>query len=174
MCMPRAPCRRATRPLHLHLKLPASMDPPTAIASLSPPSSCPPCSIPVSPGTTHQLVRQYLLHYGYADTLRAFDAAAGLLEQAGAQGQGQGQQGQQQLDMAGCVGAYDPGVQSFLVCTAAARNVRSRRADSCRCILPTRASWRRAGTRDRPRLSMGIHDSLRHAWHTLEPFSQIH
>ena len=30
-------------------------------------------------GVTHQLVRQYLLHFGYADTLRAFDAAAGVL-----------------------------------------------------------------------------------------------
>ncbi|KAG2484878.1 hypothetical protein HYH03_016362 [Edaphochlamys debaryana] len=34
--------------------------------------------IPVSSGTSHQLVRQYLLHYGYEDTLRAFDEAAGL------------------------------------------------------------------------------------------------
>eukprot|EP00198_Chlamydomonas_reinhardtii_P005705 XP_001695041.1 predicted protein [Chlamydomonas reinhardtii] len=34
--------------------------------------------IPVSPGTSHALVRQYLLHYGYADTLAAFDAAAGI------------------------------------------------------------------------------------------------
>ena len=30
-------------------------------------------------GVTHQLVRQYLLHFGYADTLRAFDSAAGVL-----------------------------------------------------------------------------------------------
>lgn len=36
------------------------------------------CRIPVCPGTTHQVVRQYLLHYGYEDTLRAFDVAAGL------------------------------------------------------------------------------------------------
>lgn len=28
---------------------------------------------------THQLVRQYLLHFGYAGTLATFDAAAGLL-----------------------------------------------------------------------------------------------
>lgn len=32
----------------------------------------------MSPGTSHALVRQYLLHYGYADTLAAFDAAAGI------------------------------------------------------------------------------------------------
>lgn len=28
---------------------------------------------------THQLVRQYLLHFGYARTLQAFDSAAGVL-----------------------------------------------------------------------------------------------
>lgn len=33
----------------------------------------------VPAGVTHQLVRQYLLHFGYADTLRAFDSAAGVL-----------------------------------------------------------------------------------------------
>ncbi|GIL63043.1 hypothetical protein Vafri_17192 [Volvox africanus] len=38
--------------------------------------------IPVSPGITHEIVRQYLLHYGYEDTLRAFDEAAGLIEEA--------------------------------------------------------------------------------------------
>ncbi len=31
-------------------------------------------------GTVHRVVRQYLLHYGYADTLQAFDAAAGLAD----------------------------------------------------------------------------------------------
>ncbi|KXZ54134.1 hypothetical protein GPECTOR_5g234 [Gonium pectorale] len=39
-------------------------------------------SLPVSPGVSHQLVRQYLLHHGYQDTLAAFDEAAGLAEQA--------------------------------------------------------------------------------------------
>ncbi|GMH46073.1 hypothetical protein BSKO_14037 [Bryopsis sp. KO-2023] len=34
----------------------------------------------VSPGQVHQVVRMYLLHYGYADTLRALDDAAGLSE----------------------------------------------------------------------------------------------
>ncbi|GLC55921.1 hypothetical protein PLESTB_001044600 [Pleodorina starrii] len=34
--------------------------------------------LPVAPGITHMLVRQYLLHYGYEETLRAFDEAAGL------------------------------------------------------------------------------------------------
>ena len=37
------------------------------------------CSLHVPAGVTHQLVRQYLLHFGYADTLRAFDSAAGVL-----------------------------------------------------------------------------------------------
>ncbi|BDA46674.1 Ran-binding protein 10 [Coccomyxa sp. Obi] len=39
-------------------------------------------SIPIPAGVTHRLVREYLLHYGYADTLRAFDAAAGTTEDA--------------------------------------------------------------------------------------------
>ena len=34
-------------------------------------------------GVTHQLVRQYLLHFGYAGTLGAFDDAAGLLPDGG-------------------------------------------------------------------------------------------
>ena len=29
-------------------------------------------------GATHQIVRDYLLFYGYADTLAAFDGAAGV------------------------------------------------------------------------------------------------
>jgi Ran-binding protein 9/10 len=37
------------------------------------------CRLHVPAGVTHQLVRQYLLHFGYADTLRAFDSAAGVL-----------------------------------------------------------------------------------------------
>ena len=36
------------------------------------------CSIDVPAGVTHQLVRNYLLFYGYADTLAAFDTSAGL------------------------------------------------------------------------------------------------
>lgn len=35
------------------------------------------CSIAIPAGVTHRLVRNYLLHYGYAKTLRAFDSAAG-------------------------------------------------------------------------------------------------
>ncbi|GIL69885.1 hypothetical protein Vretifemale_659 [Volvox reticuliferus] len=38
--------------------------------------------IPVSSGVTHKLVRQYLLHYGYKETLCAFDEAAGLAREA--------------------------------------------------------------------------------------------
>ena len=30
-------------------------------------------------GATHQIVRDYLVHYGYADTLAAFDSAAGVI-----------------------------------------------------------------------------------------------
>ncbi len=30
-------------------------------------------------GATHQIVRDYLVHYGYADTLAAFDSAAGAI-----------------------------------------------------------------------------------------------
>ncbi|KAK9862364.1 hypothetical protein WJX84_006280 [Apatococcus fuscideae] len=33
---------------------------------------------PVPAGVSHQLVRDYLLYYGYADTLQAFEAASGL------------------------------------------------------------------------------------------------
>ncbi|EIE19632.1 SPRY-domain-containing protein [Coccomyxa subellipsoidea C-169] len=40
------------------------------------------CSISIPAGVTHRLVREYLLHYGYADTLRAFDTAAGTTEDA--------------------------------------------------------------------------------------------
>ncbi len=40
------------------------------------------CSIPIPAGVTHRLVREYLLHYGYADTLSAFDSAAGTTEDA--------------------------------------------------------------------------------------------
>lgn len=40
--------------------------------------SCVPHSIPVPAGVVHQLVHSYLLHYGYAETLTAFDQAAGL------------------------------------------------------------------------------------------------
>lgn len=40
------------------------------------------CSIPIPAGVTHRLVREYLLHYGYADTLHAFDSAAGTTEDA--------------------------------------------------------------------------------------------
>lgn len=32
----------------------------------------------VFPGATHQIVQDYLRHYAYADTLHAFDQAAGL------------------------------------------------------------------------------------------------
>lgn len=40
------------------------------------------CSISIPAGVTHRLVREYLLQYGYADTLRAFDTAAGTTEDA--------------------------------------------------------------------------------------------
>lgn len=39
-------------------------------------------SIKVSTGVVHQVVRKFLLHYGYAETLKAFDAAAGLGDNA--------------------------------------------------------------------------------------------
>jgi len=34
--------------------------------------------VDVDAGATHRVVRDYLAHYGYADTLAAFDAVAGL------------------------------------------------------------------------------------------------
>ncbi|KAK9806165.1 hypothetical protein WJX72_003712 [[Myrmecia] bisecta] len=36
-------------------------------------------STPMPPGATHQIVRNYLMYYGYSNTLAAFDAAAGLI-----------------------------------------------------------------------------------------------
>lgn len=47
-----------------------------------------PCRVSVSPHTAHQIVRQYLLHYGYGDTLGAFDAEAGFRAEEEAAGQG--------------------------------------------------------------------------------------
>lgn len=41
-----------------------------------------PRSTSVSAGEVHQLVRSYLLHYGYAHSLEAFDEAAGMEAQA--------------------------------------------------------------------------------------------
>ena len=38
------------------------------------------CSVPISPGATHQIVQDYLRYYGYGETLQAFDQAAGLCE----------------------------------------------------------------------------------------------
>lgn len=35
------------------------------------------CSIEIPAGVTHRLVRNYLLHHGYAGTLAAFDNASG-------------------------------------------------------------------------------------------------
>ena len=35
-------------------------------------------SVPLASSTVHDVVRGYLLHYGFADTLAAFDSAAGL------------------------------------------------------------------------------------------------
>ena len=43
------------------------------------------CSIAIPAGVTHRLVRNYLLHYGYAKTLRAFDSAAGISPDADSQ-----------------------------------------------------------------------------------------
>ncbi len=37
-----------------------------------------PCRAEVNTGATHRVVRDYLAHYGYADTLAAFDSVAGL------------------------------------------------------------------------------------------------
>lgn len=39
---------------------------------------CLPARIELPAGATHQIVRDYLLFYGYGDTLAAFDGAAGL------------------------------------------------------------------------------------------------
>ena len=36
------------------------------------------CRVELPAGATHQIVRDYLLFYGYGDTLAAFDGAAGL------------------------------------------------------------------------------------------------
>jgi hypothetical protein len=38
---------------------------------------CPPPRVELSGGCVHEVVRAFLLHYGYADTLTAFDQAAG-------------------------------------------------------------------------------------------------
>lgn len=38
------------------------------------------CSVPISPGATHQLVQDYLKYYGYGETLQAYDRAAGLAD----------------------------------------------------------------------------------------------
>ena len=38
------------------------------------------CSVCISAGATHQIVQDYLLYYGYGDTLQAFDQAAGLTD----------------------------------------------------------------------------------------------
>ena len=40
-------------------------------------------------GATHQIVRDYLVHYGYADTLAAFDSAAGAIPGASDDDMGQ-------------------------------------------------------------------------------------
>ena len=55
---------------------------------LIPPFHAPPCcrSAVVSAGEVHQLVQDYLLHYGYADSLAAFDAAAGMAYAAAEEG----------------------------------------------------------------------------------------
>ncbi len=37
------------------------------------------CRVELPAGATHQIVRDYLVHYGYADTLAAFDSAAGAI-----------------------------------------------------------------------------------------------
>lgn len=34
--------------------------------------------VPLSTSVAHQVVREYLLRYGYADTLAAFDEASGM------------------------------------------------------------------------------------------------
>jgi hypothetical protein len=45
-------------------------------------------STSVSAGEVHQIVRNYLLHYGYADTLAAFNTAAGMAEVQASAGAG--------------------------------------------------------------------------------------
>ena len=55
-----------------------------------PPLPLPNRSTSVSAGEVHQIVRNYLLHYGYADTLAAFDTAAGMAEGQGSAGTGGG------------------------------------------------------------------------------------
>ncbi len=57
-----------------------------------------PDRIELPAGATHQIVRDYLVHYGYADTLAAFDSAAGVIP------------GSQDDDMgkASCVGLPGP------------------------------------------------------------------
>ena len=57
-----------------------------------PPLLSPHRSTSVSAGEVHQIVRNYLLHYGYADTLAAFDTAAGMAEGQGGAGTGGAQQ----------------------------------------------------------------------------------
>ena len=50
--------------------------------------------IPISSHMLHRVVRQYLLHYGYGDTLRAFELEAGWGDEevaAGRQGGGGGE-----------------------------------------------------------------------------------
>lgn len=69
-------------PLVISAPLPHSPSP----ALRPPPSLLPPCSAArVSAGDVHQIIRGYLLHYGYAASLAAFDAAAGMaaLDDAG-------------------------------------------------------------------------------------------
>lgn len=36
------------------------------------------CSMEAHEGVSHQVVQDYLLHHGYAETLRAFEQSAGL------------------------------------------------------------------------------------------------
>ena len=61
----------------------------TPIISVDPDLSRLPDRIELPAGATHQIVRDYLVHYGYADTLAAFDSAAGVIPGARDEGMGQ-------------------------------------------------------------------------------------
>lgn len=86
------------QPYHQHLSpvLAGCLSVPTQCTALqmfrltlpSPHPSPFPCRVSVSPHTAHQIVRQYLLHYGYGDTLGAFDAEAGFRAEEEAAGEG--------------------------------------------------------------------------------------
>ena len=60
---------------------------PSPAPTPSPRSTC------VSAGEVHQMVRGYLLHYGYAQSLAAFDVAAGMVGAQAAEAEAAAQAG---------------------------------------------------------------------------------